>query len=213
LYIAKKEVMNKLKGRNGFIGFMKNFMDLDTNNLKPDMDMTATSSDYFFEQFLKNEKKTRLMAGYKSRSGTRGRKRFILNIEELATLWHFPIEAVVKAPLIQKAPGRKSEPPMELPTLSEKEIDSRLFDDSISDSEDIFSEKEEINNIKKVENNVKKVSSDAGEVDDDSSLFDLEKEDEFKKEAIKTQSAPRAKITERAEVDKKGNPPSNLPFA
>lgn len=43
----------------------------------------------------------------------------VLNTEELATLWHFPIESVVKAPLIQKAPGRKAEPPSSLPIGAE----------------------------------------------------------------------------------------------
>jgi hypothetical protein len=42
-----------------------------------------------------------------------------MNIEELATIWHFPHEGVVKAPLIQKAPGRKAEPPMTLPQAEE----------------------------------------------------------------------------------------------
>ncbi|NTU99066.1 hypothetical protein HGA64_03615 [Candidatus Falkowbacteria bacterium] len=38
-----------------------------------------------------------------------------MNSEELATLWHFPIEHVVKAPMLQKASGRRAEAPMSLP--------------------------------------------------------------------------------------------------
>ena len=38
-----------------------------------------------------------------------------MNVEELASLWHFPIESVTKAPLLQKASGRKAEPPASLP--------------------------------------------------------------------------------------------------
>ena len=115
IYVAKKEVMNKPKATWGFIGYMKQFLDVDLNGLKPDMKVTVTTSHYLFVDSRKNDKKIRLMAGYKGRSGTRGRARFMLNTEELATLWHVPIEAVVRAPLIQKAPGRKSEPPMSLP--------------------------------------------------------------------------------------------------
>ncbi|MCK5211816.1 hypothetical protein KAJ89_03880, partial [Candidatus Parcubacteria bacterium] len=48
IYVAKKDVINKPKARDGFIGFMKQFLDLDLNNLKPDMDMTATTAHYFF---------------------------------------------------------------------------------------------------------------------------------------------------------------------
>jgi len=135
VYIARKEVINKPKARNGFVGYMKQFMDLDLNNLKPDMDVTATSADYFFEQSRKDAKKTRIVSAYKGRSGTRGRLRKILSIEELATLWHFPIEAVVKAPLIQKAPGRKAVPPPGLPQREEK-----ISDDLFASSEKMSDE-------------------------------------------------------------------------
>ena len=42
-----------------------------------------------------------------------------MDIEELATLWHFPLEANVKAPFIQKAPGRKADAPASLPIFEE----------------------------------------------------------------------------------------------
>ncbi len=115
MYISKKEVTNKPKALNGFVGYIKQFIDQDTNNLKPDMDITATTVNYFFRDSRIRRRQNSMMQGYKNRSGNIGRKLKIFNIEELATLWHFPIEAVVRAPLIQKAPGRKSEPPMTLP--------------------------------------------------------------------------------------------------
>jgi hypothetical protein len=118
-YVAKKDVFSKAKAIFGVIGFMKQFMDLDLNNLKVDMDMTATTAHYFFTDSRKNAKKSKIVSAYRDRTGTRGRKRFILNITELATLWHFPIEAVVRAPLIQRAPGKKAEPPMSLPVTEE----------------------------------------------------------------------------------------------
>jgi len=43
-----------------------------------------------------------------------GRIPFLLNTEELATLWHFPIEATANAPLIQKTPAKKYKPPANL---------------------------------------------------------------------------------------------------
>jgi len=115
IYIARKDVMNKPKVVNGFVGYMKQFVDMDLNNLKPDMEKTATIATYFFKDSRINYKKTRLMAAYKGRSTTKGRKLATFNIEELATLWHFPVESYVRAPLIQKAPGRKAVPPMSLP--------------------------------------------------------------------------------------------------
>ncbi|MFA4941776.1 MAG: hypothetical protein WC582_04270 [Patescibacteria group bacterium] len=149
VYVAKKEVMNKPKVVNGFVGYMKQFMDLDLNNLKPDMDKTATSVDYFFEDYRLNIRKNKIMRAYKGRSTTKGRKMGIMNIEELATLWHFPAESVVKAPLIQKAPGRKAGPPIQLPIGEEivsEESPEPMFleEEKKTHGEDFFAKGREI---------------------------------------------------------------------
>ncbi|MDD5032295.1 MAG: hypothetical protein PHR36_04635, partial [Patescibacteria group bacterium] len=61
----------------------------------------------------------KILNNYIKRDTMAGRFPGLMNIEELATIWHFPHEGVVKAPLIQKAPGRKAEPPMTLPQAEE----------------------------------------------------------------------------------------------
>ena len=132
VYLAKKDVFNKPKVFGGFVGYMKQFIDMDLNNLKPDMNTTATKAVYFFTKHRINIKKRKLMNAYKERSSSIGKTEKILNIEELATLWHFPVESVAKAPLIQKAPGRKAEPPMHLPIL-EEEADKKLFETEINE--------------------------------------------------------------------------------
>jgi len=119
VYIAKKDVMNKPKVVNGFVGFTKQFVDIDLNNLKPDMDVTATSVSYLFVDYRLNRRKNNVVGGYKGRSMTRGRVPGVLNTEEIATIWHFPIEEVAPAPMLQKTTGRKVEPPMGLPTEEE----------------------------------------------------------------------------------------------
>lgn len=115
VYVAKKDLMNKPKVGSGFVGFMKQFAMLDLNNLKPDTEKTMTKAAYFFVESRLNAKKNNIIRNYIARDDWKGRKPGILNIEELATIWHFPVEAVVKAPMIQKAPGRKAVPPMSLP--------------------------------------------------------------------------------------------------
>jgi hypothetical protein len=190
-YVAKKEVFNKAKAIFGIIGFMKQFMDLDLNNLKPDMDITATTAHYFFVDSRKNEKKRKLVSAYKDRTGTRGRKRFILNIEELATLWHFPVEAVVKAPMIQKSPGRKAEPPMTLPileNLSGGSFASNFQEDHI---DNIFLESENQNKAHEIQPKPENFSKSS----DEKKITD----DIFKEEMNSVE-------------EKKGQPPQNLPF-
>jgi hypothetical protein len=60
------------------------------------------------------------MEYYKSREDTAGHNPGIFNIEELATIWHFPIESVIKAPLMQRTAVKRVEPPMTLPFVQEK---------------------------------------------------------------------------------------------
>lgn len=119
VYIAKKEVMNKNKVANGVIGYMKQFIALDLNNLKPDVKKTMTRAVYFLKESTLLEKKRRIFSAYIERSDWRGRLPGLFNIEELATIWHFPVEANVKSPMIQKAPGRKADAPSSLPLATE----------------------------------------------------------------------------------------------
>jgi len=123
VYIAKKEMINKNKVAYGFTGYMKQFNFNDLNSYKPDTGdggtMTKVTYDRIFGKYRVNLRKNKLMAAYKFRSDARGRLPHILNTEELASIWHFPVEASVKAPLVQKAPGRKAEPPAGLPVSIE----------------------------------------------------------------------------------------------
>jgi len=147
IYLARKDVMNKPKVFSGFVGYMKQFMDLGLNNLKPDMDITVTTTNYLMQNYRLNIKKNKIMRAYKGRSTTQGRKKGLMNIEELATIWHFPTEAVVKAPLIQKAPGRKATAPMALP-ISEEVVSESILEPIMNDDEEIKDETELDKDIK-----------------------------------------------------------------
>jgi hypothetical protein len=120
VYVAKREVINRAKVANGIVGFMKQFASLDLNNLKPDVDMTMTKAQYFRKASRLLEKKRKIFEAYIKRSDSRGRNPGVYNIEELATVWHFPVEANVKAAMVQKAPGRKADAPASLPLAEEK---------------------------------------------------------------------------------------------
>ncbi len=115
VYIGRRDVINKSKVANGLVGYMKQFAAIDLNNLKPDIDLTFTKAQYFFQKYRLEEKKRKIYGAYWRRSDNRGRRPGTYNIEELATLWHFPVEASVKAAMIQKAPGRKADAPASLP--------------------------------------------------------------------------------------------------
>ena len=114
VYIARKEVMNKPKASGGFVGFIKQFTDLDLNGFKPDMKGTGTKANYFNKTARVIRKKNNLINNYMDRSDFAGVTPYILNIEELATLWHFPVESVSNAPLVQKTAVKRHKPPANL---------------------------------------------------------------------------------------------------
>lgn len=120
VYLAKKEVMQRSKVVNGFVGYIKQFLAMDLNGFKPDLNVTATRTAYMWKQSRLLTKKRKIFNNYVKRDTTAGRRMFILNIEELATIWHFPLEANVKAAMVQKAPGRKADAPSALPLAPEK---------------------------------------------------------------------------------------------
>ncbi len=111
LYCARKEIFNPKKCINGFIGSINQFYIANQNGFK--------------SNFIDRES---LVKAYKNRKIKLKSDPYMLNIEELATLWHFPMPTV-KAPLIQKAGGKRSEPPTNLPV--------ELFADGLKFKEDI----------------------------------------------------------------------------
>ncbi len=97
LYVAQKESFKPHKCIGGMIGSLNQFYINNRNGFK-----------------------AKIMSGDKIARAYRGRALkisddpYILNIEELATVWHFPLP-LVKTPLMQKADIKRSEPPINLP--------------------------------------------------------------------------------------------------
>lgn len=114
LYAARKEVFNPSKCLEGFIGGLNQFHIQGRNGLVP---KKFTSAYYAFKHYRTAEAKRKFVAAYKKRKLKVGRKPYILNIEELATVWHFPLP-LVKTPSLQKSSIKRSEPPINLPVES-----------------------------------------------------------------------------------------------
>lgn len=114
VYFARKDMLDKPKGVNAVVGAIKQFNSLDLNGFKPDK-RTRTKVHYINKQSRLLWRKRRILWGYRYRSLKRGRNKYILNTEELASIYHFPV-MTVRAPLVQKAASKRSEPPSRLPT-------------------------------------------------------------------------------------------------
>lgn len=118
IYFARKELFRKSLGASGMIGAIKQFNTVHLNALKPNKKLT-TKCHYLFVPFRMAYRKRRIVRNYSARSNHRGIPAYILNIEELATMWHFPV-VTVKAPLVQKTEAKKAEPPFRLPIVQEE---------------------------------------------------------------------------------------------
>lgn len=121
IYLAKKDVYDKNRFAYGVTGAFKQYTLENLNGIKPDGSKVITHVHFFMKEPRLNWRRTRLINAYKARSRWKGIMEYILNIEELASLWHFPM-LTVKAPLVAKTEARRAQPPVTLPverTMSE----------------------------------------------------------------------------------------------
>ncbi|HBU27947.1 TPA: hypothetical protein DEB00_02415 [Candidatus Uhrbacteria bacterium] len=112
-YVSRHETYNK-GGRNTlWKGYLALFTHPAMNKFKYDPD-TMPRDDYFWMIWEYRRKQRELMRALKGRSWGHGSNPMYLNVEELATLWHFPtIES--RAPLMARTESRRSEAPTYLP--------------------------------------------------------------------------------------------------
>ena len=124
MYLAHKEVMNKAKGVEGFMGAMRPFEALGSNGFKVGKS-TKTAANYILTKQRIRTRQIKLLRAYKSRSMWLGGGFFVLNIEELATLYHFPTISV-KAPLLKRTEAKRAEPPFGIPITDIEEIPTKV---------------------------------------------------------------------------------------
>ncbi|MBU4056807.1 hypothetical protein KJ695_02765 [Patescibacteria group bacterium] len=110
-YIGRKKVFNKAKGFFSVMGPLHQFTSQNLNMFAVD-GRTKTSAYYVITEMRKNIRKRLLVNRYRRRDFYQ--RGFVLNLEELATLYHFPTIGV-EAPQTPRVQARKSESPRELP--------------------------------------------------------------------------------------------------
>ncbi len=119
IYFAKKENYNGM-ATAGMIHSIRHLGSSNLNSIKP----VFAGIDYPWQDFLGMRKATyqrSIFEAYKRRSTFNGpyknwnARPFILNTEELATLFHFPSSIVSATPTLQRIPSKKVEAPANLP--------------------------------------------------------------------------------------------------
>jgi len=119
IYTAPHAVYNRKNRNDAIKAYFRQFAHLDGNAIFS-YPKTAARTDYFWHHWFYYRKKNDMIQAYKARAHTKGSPPFILNIEELATLWHFPTP-LIKAPLILKTVSKRAEPPSQLAFATEGE--------------------------------------------------------------------------------------------
>lgn len=112
IYYAKKEVMRKGTVAPMAKGMFAQFTHQSLNSLA----LTPTSTpqdDYPWQEWGMPGRQRLLAAKYKNRSFGSGATAKIMNVEELATLWHFP-SADARTPVLTSVGAKQSEAPVEL---------------------------------------------------------------------------------------------------
>jgi hypothetical protein len=119
LYIAKKEVFNPAKIAVG-PRFFDPFKSPELNGLNPGRWMAML--DYPWQDFhniRRNAFKKKLYFLYQNRAYfyvPMDQAAVYLNVEELATIWHFP-SSIVKTPGLNRVASKLSEAPPDIPSL------------------------------------------------------------------------------------------------
>ncbi len=110
MYAGPKETFHRTH-ISGIVGVFKQFAMQTTNSFKLNT-ATITFAKWPFKKQKEYNKKLFFLSNYKNRSLPM--KPFILNIEELATVYHLP-DVGVKSPLLPRVEAKKGGPPSGLP--------------------------------------------------------------------------------------------------
>jgi len=116
-YIAKRDIFNRVNIA-AINGAFKQFNTLNLNAFKGNKKAGTTADQPRIIPFIKNRRgfirKVAFVDRYVNRKLSKNKKDFILNTEELATIYHYPI-LVVETPTMRRVEAKKSEPPVSLP--------------------------------------------------------------------------------------------------
>lgn len=116
LYLAKKAVYNKGRVALPLVGAIKQFNTNDLQSLKPETKKVGMNSTlWFFKDKRNDARRRRFMRSFRMRSNWIGTPNWHMSIEELATMWHFPITMQTRPTQLKKTEFKRAEPPLNVP--------------------------------------------------------------------------------------------------
>jgi hypothetical protein len=116
VYVAPKTVFDKRLRIGTMFGIFRQFSSYNLNSFRPDTRITTSRPTYGLVKMRRAYRERRLLKKYRKRDF--GGKGFIFNVEEIATLYHFPVE-YVKTPAVEHARAKRGEAPTNVPLAPE----------------------------------------------------------------------------------------------
>jgi len=116
IYFGNQGNFSKARGVSGVTGALNQFSLLNSNGFRP-CGLVTTKREYYRVEKRTYQRQRAILRSYKSRSQTDGctEDGYILNTEELASIYHFPYKDVI-APTLRTAAAKRAEAPIFLPT-------------------------------------------------------------------------------------------------
>lgn len=115
IYVARKPSFSKPRGATAIIGAIKQFSIVGQNGLKASNTLTP-NVDFPFKKLRNNYRRNKILKLFRKRGADLrpGYYGYVLNTEELASMYHFPV-MTVRAPLLKRVESKRAEPPSALP--------------------------------------------------------------------------------------------------
>jgi hypothetical protein len=119
-YLEKKDKVSESGHLNSIHGYIRQFNTQNLNSLKPNSPTSTAgySVKGLFKKTRVRARKRFLYESYQHFAPGHFHPESILNIEELATVFHFPL-GVVSTTELSKVESRRGSPPAELPVIDE----------------------------------------------------------------------------------------------
>jgi len=115
IYLGKEGVFSKPRGVSGFTGALRQFALLNSNSFRP-APGTGTKVEFYRAGARLTRLQKKILKNFKTRSQSAGvdKDGFVLNTEELASIYHFPYAGTTTA-TVRTADSKKAVAPIGLP--------------------------------------------------------------------------------------------------
>lgn len=110
VYVAEKPIYNHRARIPAMLGMFRQYTG--SNNFKPNPNFTTSRPVYAFVKSRRTKRKQRLMRRFRLRYFAEEGQ--VLNTEELATMYHYPV-VYTKTPILDRARAKRGEAPANVP--------------------------------------------------------------------------------------------------